>query len=75
MAGAISSSDEKDLFNIANNFLIRHHNDKQKTDYDANLWLSWMFYIYLSTIHLILRRVELKAPKSDPQNVALKGRT
>ena len=60
MAEAITSSDEKDLFNIANNFLIRHHNDRQKTEYEASVWLSWMFYVYLSTIHLILRRLEIK---------------
>jgi hypothetical protein len=66
MAGAITSSDEKDLFNIANNFMIRHHNDKQKTDYDANLWLSWMFYVYLSTIHLILRRLALNSTRRNP---------
>ncbi|RYE62008.1 MAG: hypothetical protein EOO82_00595 [Oxalobacteraceae bacterium] len=63
MAEAITSNDEKDLFNIANNFMIRHHNDKQKTDYEHNLWLSWMFYVYLSTIHLILRRVDLNKLK------------
>ena len=54
----ITKNDEKDLFNIANNFGIRHHNDKQKTDYDASLWLSWMFYFYLSTIHVILRKIQ-----------------
>lgn len=48
------TKDEADLFNIANNFSIRHHNDHQKSDYDAN-WLSWIFYIYLSTIHLMIR--------------------
>lgn len=52
----LTSADEKDLFNIANNFGIRHHNDQQKTNYDANLWLSWMFYFYLATIHVILRK-------------------
>lgn len=51
----LTNSDEKDLFNIANNFGIRHHNDKQKTSYDAAIWLSWMFYFYLSTIHVVLR--------------------
>lgn len=54
----ITSNDEKDLFNIANNFGIRHHNDKQRTTYDAALWLSWMFYFYLSTIHVVLRKIE-----------------
>jgi hypothetical protein len=54
----ISNQDERDLFNIANNFDIRHHNEKQKTDYDTNIWHSWMFYFYLSTIHVVLRKIE-----------------
>jgi len=41
---------------LANNFGIRHHNERQKTDYDA-LWLNWMFYFYLSTIHVLLRKM------------------
>lgn len=52
----LTAADEKDLFNIANNFGIRHHNDQQKTGYDASLWLSWMFYFYLATIHVLLRK-------------------
>lgn len=52
----LTSADEKDIFNIANNFGIRHHNDQQKTGYEASLWLSWMFYFYLSTIHVLLRK-------------------
>jgi hypothetical protein len=47
--------DEADLFNIANNFTIRHLNEKQKGNYDSPLWHSWMFYVNLSTIHLITR--------------------
>lgn len=54
----LTNKDEKDLFNIANNFGIRHHNDKQKTSYDAAIWLSWMFYYYLATIHVVLRKIE-----------------
>lgn len=53
----LTSADEKDLFNIANNFGLRHHNDKQKTGYDTNIWLSWMFYFYLATIHVVLRKI------------------
>jgi hypothetical protein len=56
----LSSADENDLFNIANNFAIRHHNDKQKTGYDASLWQSWMFYLYLATIHVVLRKLGAK---------------
>jgi hypothetical protein len=54
----LTNADEKDLFNIANNFGIRHYNDKQRTAYDAGIWLSWMFYFYLSTIHVALRKIE-----------------
>ena len=43
----LNTKDESDLFNIANNFAIRHHNPEQKTDYDKPIWLSWMFYFYL----------------------------
>ena len=56
----LTYSDEADLFNIANNFGIRHHNLKQKTNYDKPIWHSWIFYSYLSTIHLILRLIENK---------------
>jgi len=51
MQSVLSSKDESDLFNIANNFAVRHHNDKQKTNYDTAIWCSWMFYFYLATIH------------------------
>jgi hypothetical protein len=34
---AITKKDEGDLFNIANNFAIRHNNDTQKADYDKAL--------------------------------------
>lgn len=54
----LTTADENDLFNIANNFGVRHHNDKQRTAYDTSIWLSWMFYFYLSTIHVVLRKIE-----------------
>ncbi len=38
------SNDERDLYNIANNFGIRHFNQKQKTGYDKPVWLSWIFF-------------------------------
>ena len=53
----LTKSDENDLFNLANNFGIRHHNEQQKTGYDAALWLSWMFYYYLATLHVVLRKI------------------
>ncbi|WP_290969152.1 hypothetical protein [Herbaspirillum sp.] len=59
----LTKSDESELFNIANNFGIRHLNDQQKTAYDASIWLSWMFYYYLSTIHVVLRKIEASKSK------------
>jgi hypothetical protein len=54
----ISSQDESDLFQIANKFGIRHHNDEQKQDYDKAIWYNWMFYYYLATIHACVRLIK-----------------
>ena len=54
----LTNKDEADLFNIANNFAIRHHNADQKSLYDKRIWYSWMFYFYLATIHAALRLIE-----------------
>lgn len=53
----LDAKDENDLFNIANNFGIRHHNSQQKVDYDKSIWYSWMFHYYLATIHAALRLI------------------
>lgn len=49
--------DEGDLFNIANNFHIRHNDEKQLRDYDV-IWLTWIFYFYLATIYALLHTIE-----------------
>ena len=54
----LTKKDESDLFQIANGFGIRHHNDDQKTDYDKPIWYSWIFYYYLATIHACGRLIE-----------------
>lgn len=53
----LTKKDESDLFNIANNFGIRHHNAHQRTDYDWEVWIPWLFTFYYSTIHAVLRRL------------------
>lgn len=40
--------EEDDIFNLLNRFGIRHHNDKQLTDYDAAVYYPWIFYTLLS---------------------------
>lgn len=49
------SKDESELFHLANGFAIRHNNREQRRDYDDAIWLSWAFYVYLATIHAVLR--------------------
>jgi len=45
------SKDEGALFQIANQFAIRHRNDHQNADYDP-VFLDWVFWWYLATIEL-----------------------
>lgn len=59
------SRDESDLFNLANNFGIRHHNESQKTNYDRTIWQSWMFYFYLATIHAVTRLIDKRRGEAD----------
>jgi hypothetical protein len=54
----LNSKDESDLFNIANNFAVRHHDDRQRGNYDPTIWTSWMFYFYLATIHAAQRMIQ-----------------
>jgi len=51
----------------ANNFSIRHFNDRQKADYESPTWISWMFYVNLSTIHLITRLLRRQANRGSPE--------
>lgn len=62
----LTSKDESDLFNLANNFGIRHHNDQQRTDYDRPIFYSWMFYYYLVTIHAATRLIEREGSTASP---------
>ena len=43
---------ESALFNIANNFDLRHARDQQHSRYDA-AFLDWIFWWYLATVELI----------------------
>ena len=65
LADVLDNKDENDLFNIANNFAIRHHNEKQKQNYDKGIWYSWMFYFYLATIHAVTRLIEKKKENNN----------
>jgi hypothetical protein len=55
MKDVMLPKDEGELFHLANGFAIRHNNRKQRGDYDRPVWLAWSFYVYLATIHAVLR--------------------
>ena len=54
----LTKKDERDLFELANRFGIRHHNERQQTQYDPAIWWSWVFYYYLASIHALTRLLE-----------------
>ncbi len=51
----LDRKDESAIFEIANSFAIRHHDPKQKANYDQSIWYSWMFHFYLATYHAVIR--------------------
>ena len=60
--------DEGYLFDIANNYAIRHHNPDQKTDYQAGVWLDWMFYAFLNAIDVATKLVSSIAESNGSAN-------
>jgi len=63
----LDKKDDSAIFDIANNFAVRHHNPQQKSEYDKNIWYSWMFHFYLATYHASIRLL-LKQEKDKKQH-------
>ena len=55
LAKILDRKDDSAIFDIANNFAIRHHNPSQKMNYDPAIWYSWIFHFYLATYHAAIR--------------------
>jgi len=55
LANVLDKKDDSAIFDIANSFAIRHHNTRQKANYDKAIWYSWMFHFYLATYHAVIR--------------------
>jgi hypothetical protein len=49
------SKDEDRLFEIANQFALRHNNADQRSDYELGPFLEWVFHCQLATIQLCVR--------------------
>lgn len=60
-AEPILGATESDLFNILNNFGLRHNNAKQKTDYDP-IFLSGVFYHCLNMINVLAHKLAVVDP-------------
>jgi hypothetical protein len=71
LSKVLDGKDESAIFDLANNFAIRHHNPKQKTNYDQSIWYSWMFHFYLATYHAAIRLL-IKHEQKESQAQALK---
>jgi hypothetical protein len=65
----LDRKDESAIFDVANNFAIRHHNPQQKANYDKVIWYAWMFHFYLATYHATIRLL-LKEEKSKTVKTA-----
>lgn len=64
----LMTEDERRLFEIANQFSIRHNNAVQRSEYDKAIWHSWFFYLFLSTCHLLLRLRERARDETTEQD-------
>lgn len=59
------TKDEGALFQIANEFAVRHRNAKQRPDYDE-AYLDWLFWWYLSTVELVDRLATRTNAQAEP---------
>ncbi len=57
--------DEGALFQIANEFAVRHQRDGQRGDYDE-AFRDWVFWWYLATIELTDRIIARDAARVTP---------
>lgn len=64
----LAQKDTAALFEIANKFAIRHHEPKQRKDYDAAIWYPWMFHFYLATYHAAIRLLKKGTKKKGVSN-------
>jgi len=51
----LNKNDETELFNILNNFNLRHNRPDQKPNYDKDVFYPWVFYNLLSALDASLK--------------------
>ncbi|WP_202822673.1 hypothetical protein [Bacillus cereus] len=55
MKNKLSKKDTSDIFQLLNEFQLRHNNVKQKTNYDKEVYYPWMFYQMLAALDAFLK--------------------
>ena len=75
LATVLDGKDESAIFDLANNFGIRHHNPNQKANYDRAIWYSWIFHFYLATYHAAVRLLIKKEQERSSHNRLKRKRT
>ncbi|AMQ75639.1 MULTISPECIES: hypothetical protein [Bacillus amyloliquefaciens group] len=51
----LAKKDESDLFNLLNNFNLRHNNPNQQTKYEKSIFYPWVFFNLLSALDAALK--------------------
>lgn len=51
----LNNKDESELFNVLNNFNLRHNRPDQKPDYNKDIFYPWVFYNLLSALDASLK--------------------
>lgn len=59
LVDSLAKTDRGALFDIANNFHVRHQDTKQKRDYE-DFYLDWIFWVYLASVELTNRVIEVQ---------------
>lgn len=54
-ANEIAKKVEPAIFDILNNYNLRHNNAKQNTNYNTDIWYDWMYHTFLATIKAVLK--------------------
>ncbi|QWC83717.1 hypothetical protein KLP28_08640 [Nocardioidaceae bacterium] len=73
LISSLFRKDEGALFQIANDFAMRHNEERQRSDYDE-AFLDWVFWWYLATVDLTERLLQRQRTAEGSDEQAQAGR-
>lgn len=68
----LTKADDTALYGTANGFRIRHNDDRQRRNYDDDIWLDYLFHTYLAAVR-VLQRFQAKAVAALTEQEKLTG--